>query len=93
MDIYNLAYNEQFDEVKERISEEPNMAIMGFSAKQLVLLKGAIDRDEIRAVGKTLSDEEKKRVQKLDDMILWCASKGATLLFGINQKLKKITCS
>ena len=86
MDLYNLAYNEKFDEVIDRISEEPNMAIIGFAAKQLVLLKGAIARDEIREVGKTLSDEEKNRIQTLEKKIWWCAAQGATFLFGINVK-------
>lgn len=46
MDLYNLAYNEQFDDVGKRITEDPDMAIMGFAAKQHKLLRGAVTKLE-----------------------------------------------
>jgi CRISPR/Cas system-associated endonuclease Cas3-HD len=84
--LYNFAFNEDYKQVDKILTEQkgdPNMAIMGFSNKQLKILNGAILPDDVKEMFKTLSDEDKKKVKELEKQIWWCFEHGACLIFGI----------
>jgi hypothetical protein len=83
MSIYELAYAEEYKEVKEAVkdSRDANMAIMGFCSKQTELLNGA-DITRSKEEYKKLDEATQKRVKMLEKHIWWCVGEGACLIFG-----------
>ena len=87
MNIYDLAYNEEYKAVERAVVEEKgnvDMAVMGFSSKQTELLNG-VSITHVKEVFKTLDDETKARVKKLEKHIWWCVCEGASLIWGFQQ--------
>ena len=84
--ILKLAYDENYIQVQKLIdTTNVDLAIMGFSSKQLFLLKGATDSSCIKENYNSLSENDKERVKTLEKWIWKCVAKGACLLWGIQQ--------
>lgn len=94
MDIFALAYQGKFDELKQMTSYDPNLVAMGASKRQDEIKEKHGESkwkeefgDDRKQVDKALKDsimrdpEDLSLYKKLDGLIQWSLQQGACLLF------------
>ena len=87
---YDIAYAGKFDELKQIFEREgkvdADMVLMGASSASYKLLQGAQSPEEIKKIVPLLTPEEKAQAKLLKSIEHWAIEKGASPLFGIQEK-------